>query len=62
MQVRALNGNTVNEVSQTMRLNSIKLKHPAGSIVALDFSPGITVVKPADGNMVEPVRFDTTFC
>ena len=44
VQARALNGNTVNEVSQTMLLNSIKLKHPAGGIVVLDFSPGITVV------------------
>ena len=42
-----------------MLFNSIKLKHPASSIVALDFSRGIAVVKTAGGK-IEPVRFDTT--
>ncbi len=59
VQARAVNGNTVDEVLQTMLLNSIKLKHPASSIVALDFSRGIAVVKTAGGK-IEPVRFDTT--
>jgi hypothetical protein len=59
VQARAVNGNTVDEVLQTMLLNSIKLKHPASSIVALDFSRGIAVVKTVGGK-IEPVRFDTT--
>jgi hypothetical protein len=35
VQARAVNGNTVDEVLQTVRLSSIKVKHPASRIVAL---------------------------
>ena len=52
-------GQTVYEILQTMLLNSIKLKHPASRIVALDFNRGIAVVQTADGRM-ESVNFDTT--
>ncbi len=52
-------GQTVSEILQTMLLNSIKLKHPASKIVALDFNRGIAVVQLADGK-IEPVQFDTT--
>nr|WP_294524461.1 hypothetical protein [uncultured Rhodopila sp.] len=59
VQARAVNGNTVSEVLTTILLNSIKAKHPASSIVALDFGRGVAVVKLADGK-IEPVNFDTT--
>jgi hypothetical protein len=59
VQARAVNGNTVSEVLTTILLNSIKLKHPASRIVALDFGRGIAVVQLADGK-IEPVNFDTT--
>jgi hypothetical protein len=52
-------GQTVSEILQTILLNSIKLKHPASKIVALDFNRGIAVVQLADGKIV-PVQFDTT--
>jgi hypothetical protein len=59
VQARAINGNTVSEVLQTMLLNSIKLKHPASKIVALDFGRGAAVVQMTDGQM-SVVSFDTT--
>ena len=59
VQARAINGNTVSEVLQTMLLNSIKLKHPASRIVALDFGRGAAVVELTDGKMTV-VPFDTT--
>jgi hypothetical protein len=59
VQARAVNGNTVSEVLQTMLLNSIKLKHPASRIVALDFGRGTAVVQLTDGKM-SAVSFDTT--
>lgn len=58
VQARAVNGNTVSEVLQTMLLNSIKLKHPASKIVALDFGRGTAVVQLTDGKMTV-VPFDT---
>jgi hypothetical protein len=59
VQARAVNGNTVSEVLQTILLNSIKLKHPASKIVALDFGRGTAVVELTDGKM-SVVSFDTT--
>ena len=59
VQARAVNGNTVSEVLQTMLLNSIKLKHPASRIVALDFGSGAAVVQLTDGKMAV-VSFDTS--
>lgn len=59
VQARAVNGNTVSEVLQTMLLNSIKLKHPANKIVALDFGRGAAAVQLTDGKMIV-VPFDTT--
>lgn len=59
VQARAVNGNTVSEVLQTILLNSIKLKHPASKIVALDFGRGTAVVELTDGKM-SVVPFDTT--
>ena len=59
VQARAVNGNTVSEVLTTILLNSIKLKHPASKIVALDFNRGVAVVQLTDGK-IEPVNFDTT--
>lgn len=52
-------GQTVSEILTTMLLNNIKLKHPASSIVALDFGRGIAVVKTADGS-IAAVKFNTT--
>ncbi|HME20074.1 MAG TPA: hypothetical protein VKI44_01690 [Acetobacteraceae bacterium] len=52
-------GQTVSEILQTILLNSIKLKHPASKIVALDFNRGIAVVELADGRF-SAVQFDTT--
>ena len=52
-------GQTVSEILQTILLNSIKLKHPASRIVALDFNQGVAVVQLHDGR-VTPVQFDTT--
>jgi hypothetical protein len=59
VQARAVNGNTVSEVLQTMLLNNIKGKHPASRIVALDFGRGVAVVRAANGGM-HLVNFDTT--
>ncbi len=59
VQARAVNGNTVSEVLQTILLNSIKLKHPASRIVALDFGRGIAVVELTSGK-TDLVQFDTT--
>jgi hypothetical protein len=52
-------GQTVYEILQTILLNNIKLKHPANSIVALDFNRGIAVVAQTDGK-VTTVQFDPT--
>ncbi len=52
-------GQTVSEILTTILLNSIKLKHPASSILALDFGNGIAVVKTADGTL-DAVHFNTT--
>jgi hypothetical protein len=51
-------GQTVYEILQTILLNSIKLKHPASRIVALDFNRGIAIVETAGGK-IETVDFDT---
>lgn len=59
VQARATNGNTVSGVLQTILLNSIKLKHPASRIVALDFDRGVAVVELTDGK-TDFVHFDTT--
>ena len=59
VQSRAVNGNTISEVLQTILLNSIKVKHPGSRIVALDFSRGIAVVELVKGGM-KSVPFDTT--
>jgi hypothetical protein len=48
VQARAANGHTVSEVLQTMLMNSIKLKHPASKLVALDFGRGAAVVQLTD--------------
>lgn len=58
VQARAVNGNTVSEVLQTILLNSIKLKHPASRIVALDFGRGVAVVELTDGK-TDFIHFDT---
>ena len=55
----AKGGQTVSEILTTMLLNGIKLKHPASSIVALDFGRGIAVVKLGSGGMAA-VHFNTT--
>lgn len=52
-------GQTVSEILTTILLNNIKLKHPASSIVALDFGRGVAVVNTASGSMVS-YKFDTT--
>jgi hypothetical protein len=52
-------GQTVSEILQTILLNSIKLKHPANRIVALDFARGVAIVEVPGGN-IEAVNFDTT--
>jgi hypothetical protein len=51
-------GQTVSEILTTELLNSIKAKHPASRIVALDFARGVAVVQLADGKM-DAVTFDT---
>jgi hypothetical protein len=55
----AKGGQTVSEILTTMLLNGIKAKHPASSIVALDFGRGIAVVNLASGGMAA-VHFNTT--
>ena len=59
VQARAVNGNTVSEVLQTMLLSGIKLKHPASQILALDFSRGAAAVKLTNGETTI-VNFDPT--
>jgi hypothetical protein len=59
VQARAINGNTVSGVLTTMLLNSIKLKHPASKILALDFARGVAVVELTDGK-TDVVNFDTS--
>ena len=59
VQARAVIGNTVTEVLQTILLNSIKVKHPASRIVALDFGRGVAVVELTDGK-TDAVKFNTT--
>jgi hypothetical protein len=55
----AKGGQTVSEILQTILLNSIKLKHPASKIVALDFNRGLAIVQLTDGKL-SAVQFDTT--
>jgi len=51
----AKGGQTVREILQTILLNSIKLKHPASRIEALDFARGVAVVRTQKGaNEVVP--------
>lgn len=59
VQARAVGGNTVYEVLQTMLLNNIKANHPGNRIVALDFNRGIAIVEVPGGAM-KAVNFDTT--
>ena len=59
VQARAVNGNTVSEVLQTILLNNIKVKLPASRIVALDYGRGIAVVELTSGK-TDIVQFDTT--
>jgi hypothetical protein len=59
VQARAVAGNTVYEVLQTILLNNIKAKHPGNRIVALDFNRGAAVVEMQGGAM-KVVSFDTT--
>jgi hypothetical protein len=59
VQARAVAGNTVYEVLQTILLNNIKAKHPGNRIAALDFNRGVAVVEMQGGAM-KVVSFDTT--
>jgi hypothetical protein len=59
VEARAVRGNTVYEVLQTMLLNNIKAKHPGNQILALDFNRGRAVVEMPDRTM-KIVSFDTT--
>ena len=59
VEARAVGGNTVYEVLQTMLLNNIKAKHPGNRIAALDFNRGIAIVEVPGGDM-KAVNFDTT--
>ena len=59
VEARAVGGNTVYEVLQTMLLNNIKAKHPGNRIAALDFNRGIAIVEVPGGAM-KAVNFDTT--
>jgi len=51
-------GQTVSEILQTILLNSIKVKHPASKILALDFDRGLAVVETS-GYKMEMVNFYT---
>ena len=51
-------GQNVREILETILLNSIKLKHPANRIVALDFARGVATVELPGGQM-RLVSFDT---
>ena len=59
VEARAVRGNTVYEVLQTMLLNNIKAKLPGNQILALDFNRGKAVVEMPDHTM-KIVSFDTT--
>lgn len=59
VEARAVRGNTVYEVLQTMLLNNIKAKHPGNQILALDFNRGKAVVEMPDRTM-KIISFDTT--
>lgn len=54
----AQGGQNVHEILMTILLNSIKLKHPASRIVALDFARGAAAVELTNGTMTV-VPFDT---
>ncbi|HET7880633.1 MAG TPA: hypothetical protein VFL55_07080 [Acetobacteraceae bacterium] len=51
-------GQTVDEILQTILLNSIKLKYPANRIVALDFGRGIAIVE-LPSKEIQTIAFDT---
>jgi hypothetical protein len=51
-------GQTVDEILQTILLNSIKLKYPANRIVALDFGRGIAIVELPSKEILT-IAFDT---
>lgn len=51
-------GQTVDEILQTILLNSIKLKYPANRIVALDFGRGVAIVE-LPSKEIRMVEFDT---
>jgi hypothetical protein len=51
-------GQNVREILETILLNSIKLKHPASRIVALDFGRGSAMVE-LPGGETRLVSFDT---
>jgi hypothetical protein len=51
-------GQTVEEILQTILLNSIKLKYPANRIVALDFGRGLAIVQ-LPTNEMRSIEFDT---
>lgn len=55
----AKGGQTASEILQTILLNSIKLKHPASRIEALDFARGGVAVVPTPKGANEVVRFNT---
>jgi hypothetical protein len=59
VKARAVNGNTVTEVLQTMLLNNVKAKFPASRIVALDFGRGVVIVEVPQGGM-KLANFNTT--
>jgi hypothetical protein len=59
VQARAVGGNTVYEVLQTMLLNNIKAKYPGNRIVALDFNRGAAVIE-MQGGPLKVIPFDTT--
>jgi len=59
VRARAVDGNTVYGVLETMLLNNIKAEYPANRIVALDFNRGAAVVE-MPGGALKLVSFDTT--
>ena len=54
----AQGGQTVDEILQTILLNSIKLKYPANRIIALDFGRGVAVVE-LPSKETRAIAFDT---
>ncbi len=58
VEARAVDGNTVYEVLQTMLLNNIEAKYSGNQILALDFNRGRAVVKMPDES-IKIVSFDT---